>query len=260
MSILSFSETSFDADALAFLNAAGITDSTQMSAINTLVIGMKNYGIWTKMKAIYPFIGGTASAHKWNLKDPRDLDAAYRLTFFGGVTHGSNGISFNGITGYANTNLPGNILTLNSTHISANVVSNGGGTYTGVLIGTSVVSRLYLAPSFDGSNAYFQANNNTVSASIRSNSIGYWLLSRTSSTNEIAYLNGSRYVNKTANSTALDIGNLYIGARNNSGGTISNYLSVPLNFVSIGDGLTDVESSNLYTLVQTYQTTLGRQV
>jgi hypothetical protein len=28
------------------------------------------------MQAIYPFIGGTAYSHKFNLKDPRDTDAA----------------------------------------------------------------------------------------------------------------------------------------------------------------------------------------
>jgi hypothetical protein len=31
-------------------------------------------------------------------------------------------------------------------------------------------------------------------------------------------------------------------------------------FASIGDGLTDTEAGNLYTAVQAYQTTLGRQV
>jgi hypothetical protein len=45
-----------DADALAFITAAGITDATQQSAINQLVITLKGLSIWTKMKAIYPFV------------------------------------------------------------------------------------------------------------------------------------------------------------------------------------------------------------
>ncbi len=49
-----------DPDAQAFITAAGITDATQQSAINTLVTDLKGYGIWTKMKAIYPFVGGTS--------------------------------------------------------------------------------------------------------------------------------------------------------------------------------------------------------
>ena len=92
-----------DADALAFITAAAITDATQQTAIDTLVKGMKADGIWTKMKAIYPFVGGTATTHKWNLKDPRDLDAAFRLVFNGGWTHSSNGALPNGTNGYADT-------------------------------------------------------------------------------------------------------------------------------------------------------------
>ena len=59
-----------DADAQAFIAAAGITNLTQASAINTLVNDLKTYGLWTKMKALYPMVGGTAASHKFNLKDP----------------------------------------------------------------------------------------------------------------------------------------------------------------------------------------------
>ena len=60
----------YDADAQAFLTAASITDPTISGAINTLVVQMKADNIWTKMKAIYPLVGGTATTHKWNLKNP----------------------------------------------------------------------------------------------------------------------------------------------------------------------------------------------
>jgi hypothetical protein len=92
-----------DPDAQAFITAAGITDPTQQVAIDNLVIGLKADGIWTNMTAIYPFVGGTATTHKYNLKDPRDLDAAYRLAFSGGWTHNSNGITGNGVNTYADT-------------------------------------------------------------------------------------------------------------------------------------------------------------
>ena len=90
-------------DAQKFILAAGITDATQKSAINTLVDDLKTYGIWSKTKAIYPMVGGTATTHKYNLKDPRDLDAAFRLSFSGGWTHSSNGALPNGITAYSDT-------------------------------------------------------------------------------------------------------------------------------------------------------------
>lgn len=90
-------------DAQAFLTAAGITDPTQVNAVNTLVNGLQQDGIWSKMKAVYPFVGGTATTHKYNLKDPRDLDAAFRLAFNGGWTHNANGITGNGTNTYADT-------------------------------------------------------------------------------------------------------------------------------------------------------------
>ena len=65
--IIASSGASFDADAQAFITAAVITDNTQITAINTLVTDLKAYNIWSKMKALYPFVGGTASTHKWNL-------------------------------------------------------------------------------------------------------------------------------------------------------------------------------------------------
>jgi hypothetical protein len=111
--------TPIDADAQAFLTAAAITDPTITSAIDTLVVQLKADGIWTKMKALYPFVGGTASTHKYNLKNPLDTDAAFRLTFSGGWTHSANGVQPNGTNGYADTFLiPSTQLSLNSTHIA----------------------------------------------------------------------------------------------------------------------------------------------
>ena len=90
--------------AAAFLAAAGITDPTITAAINTLVNDLVGYGIWDKIFAIYPFVGGTATAHKFNLKNPQDTNAAFRLVFSGGITHSSSGITGNGLNGSYNTN------------------------------------------------------------------------------------------------------------------------------------------------------------
>ena len=95
--------TTLDPDAQAFLNAAGINDATITTAIDTLVIQLKAIGIWSKLKAIYPFVGGTATTHKFNLKNPADTNAAFRLLFSGGWTHSAAGILGNGSNTYADT-------------------------------------------------------------------------------------------------------------------------------------------------------------
>jgi hypothetical protein len=47
---------SFDPDYSAFITATGITQPTQSAALETLVSDLKSYGLWSKMKAIYPMV------------------------------------------------------------------------------------------------------------------------------------------------------------------------------------------------------------
>jgi hypothetical protein len=75
----------YDPDAQAFFNAVmGGGDTltqTEMDGTNELVINLKADGIWTQLDAFYPLVGGTASSQKWNLMNPQNTDAAFRLTF-----------------------------------------------------------------------------------------------------------------------------------------------------------------------------------
>jgi len=47
---------SFDPDYSAFITATGITQPTQSAALETLVSDLKSYGLWSKIKAIYPMV------------------------------------------------------------------------------------------------------------------------------------------------------------------------------------------------------------
>ena len=108
-----------DSDAQAFITAAGLSSDTHKNAVNELVKDFKSAGLWTKMKAVYPMVGGTAAKHKFNLKDPRDTNDAFRLTFYGGGTHGPNGYQPNGTDAYANTWLiPNAQMTASTSHAS----------------------------------------------------------------------------------------------------------------------------------------------
>ena len=255
-----------DADAQAFITAAAITDPTQQAAINTLVVDLKGYNVWSKMKALYPFCGSTASQHKFNLKDPRDLDAAFRLVFSGGWTHSVNGALPNGTNAYASTKLiASNSLTLNSTHISfysrTSTITNGVrdmgaflnsgvpcislGTNTGVFIS-------------DHYNFSFRISSSIASAT------GFYLGTRTTNTSHKLYKNGSILSNNTFLSLdVLPTLSLFLGAANiaGTGGELaSSYSNKEYAFSSIGDGLTDTEAANFYTAVQAFQTSLFRNI
>jgi hypothetical protein len=248
-----------DADALAFFTAAGITDTNQKSAVNTLVTDLKAANIWTKMKALYPFVGGTAAQHRFNLKDPRPLNAAFYLDFMGGMTHSTLGIVPNGTTSYADTKLnPTGTLSLNSAHISAYINDYG----SGILIGSDQTYRFWISPRFGGSNersAIF-INESTFNYGVSSTNKGLWLGSRINSSFTKLYNNSTVYSNPSFASVALENGKIFIGARAGSPTTADSYFNKPISFSSIGDGLTDTETANFYTAVQAYQTTLGRNV
>lgn len=259
--IRSYTEiTSVDSDANAFISAAGLTDDTQKNAINQLVIDLKSYNCWSKMAAIYPMVGGTASTHRWNLKDPRSVNAAFYLTFIGGWTHSSTGAKPNGTTGYADTFIiPSNALILNDVHLS--YYSRTNQTFTDALIGTSDTNYdngLYLLPKNTPNNEYSRINQSTfTNPTGATNTYGFFCGTRIVSTEARSYYNGALLNVLNATSSNLSTNKIYVGSANISP---QQFTSCECSFASIGLGLTSTEAADLYTAVQAFQTTLGRQV
>lgn len=254
---LTFGGSAIDSDAVAFINAAGITDSTQASAIITLVNDLKSNSLWTKFIAIYPFVGGTATTHKFNLINSADTDAAFRLNFVGGWTHSSNGAQPGGVNGYANTFINAQTaLTNTSTHISV---------YSRTLaVGVQVELGCYDFSTFvhmrAAANAVIGSTAAILSFTTTADARGFWVGTKRANNDREAYLNGATQVTATTNDgSAFPNLNMFIGARNDNG-TAAVFSNKQLAFSTIGSGLTDSEVSTLYTIVQTFQTTLGRNV
>ena len=258
-----------DPDAQAFITAAAITDPTQQAAINTLVVDLKGYSIWTKMKAIYPFVtdktveADIKSQMKFNLKDPRDLDVAFRLTWHGGGTWTANGYKPNGMNGYADTKLDLiNNTTLNSTSFGVYSRTNSNGTE--VEIGAEG------NPPASGSNIFIRfsgvtyARVNSLQAWITfsdTDSRGFYISNRTASNVVNVWRNDIKKATGTTPSL-LPVGNVNytLGVNNNANGTKQYYSTKEQAFAFIGDGLTDTEAANFYTAVQAFQVALARNV
>jgi hypothetical protein len=249
----------FDPNAQAFIDAAAITDPTQQSAINSLVIGLKADGLWTSMYAIYPFVGGTASTHKWNLKDPRDLNAAYRLVFNGGWVHSSTGVTPNGINGYADTYFDGNVGAIGNYHrvtpfaMGTKVDFWEGGDYP-------VYNQPFIQLIGNGGTIQNSQNfENTM------NPAGSGPFSHvTYDTQQRLYVNGN-----LVNSAAFYDGPpsapsgypVWVGGRNDNSRYGSPYFGLGTSsFSFISNTLNSTESTNLYNRVQAFQTALNRQV
>jgi hypothetical protein len=245
---------SFDADAVAFFNrvttAGGSLSATEKAAVNTLVVQMKADGIWSGMKAIYPMVGASAAACAQNLKS-----SSFTGTFSSGWTFASTGVT--PTNAYMNTGLnPSTQLSQNSTHISSYIRN----TSQGVLLGSDVSNRLWIAPNFNGTQKYLEINTGatTTPSTTISTAVGLWIGSRTTSTSSKLYNNSTTNYSHSTASNGLDNQNIFISARNT--GVASNFSSAECAFASIGEGLTDTQASNLYTAVQAMQTTLSRQV
>jgi hypothetical protein len=251
-------QTVSDADAQAFINAAGIVDQVQATAINNLVIGLKADSLWTKMKAIYPIVGGTASSHKWNLKDPRDLDAAFRLTFTNAWTHSSTGMTPNGTSAYANTGF--NPLTQSLPRNSAGMgVYNRTNTLTTGAHGQRVSNIFEIFERWTNNTAYCYINDGGAGFQTANlDSRGLFQGSRTALSSIRLNINTDQSTGTQA-STGDSNGNLWIGASNNGGvGTYFNNREIA--FFYIAEGFNNTEMQNIYTAVQAFQTTLSRQV
>ena len=248
----------YDPDAQAFFTAANITNITQKSAVNTLVLSLKSASIWTKMKALYPVVGGVASAHAVNLKQP----GTFNLSFATGWTHSSSGIT--PTNAFASTYLsPLNNLQLNSTHLSyySRTNSNAAEVEIGV---QSNLGLDYTILELRTSNLSYSIINSTISGTVSgsdTDSRAFYVGNRTASNVVNLYRNSTKIINSSTASTNRPQGFIYLGAfYSGSASAPSTYSTKQCSFSSIGDGLTDAESVNFYNRVNTLMTYFGINV
>ena len=251
----------YTARTTAFATATGITDTTILNALNTFDTGLISNGLDTKMKVLYPFVGGTANTHKFNFMDARDTDAAFRLQFNGGGAHSSNGYQPNGINAYVNTFFNGNTqLGSSSSHISTYLRTTQ--TSNNVPIGARYGSTSIWQMNTINNDAFYYYNGSiaTELSSGITNEKGLFLGSVLSTTLRKIYINNTlKSTSTTSNSISYPDLNVYLAATNANNTTIT-FSQKEMAMATIGSGLTDVEASTFYSLTQALQTSLSRAV
>lgn len=250
-----------DPDAAAFFArvtaAGGTLSATEQTAVNTLVLDMKSYGIWSAMKAVYPMVGASAAACAQNLKS-----SSFTGTFTSGWTFASTGVTPNGTSAYMDTGfIPSSNLSVSSqsygyysrSNTAAGAKREMGGNFTpDVLQDVGVLSK------YTG-NLFYAILGGTLYPNVsNTDSRGFFVANRTDASNIKGYKNGTLVVNSAQPTANLTI-SIFLGARNQSG-TINEPTDRECSFAHCGDGLTDTQASNFYTAVQIFNTTLGRQV
>jgi hypothetical protein len=257
-----FVKKSINSSALEFIEVTGITGS-EAEAIITLVTDLEDNNLWSKMKVIYPMIGGNADTMKYNLVNPQDTDAAYRITWTGSNTFDSNGVTFGGNTssyGDTHINLSASAaFNQNSGHLSFynRQVPTGEG-YMGYrdFSSPSSVTNISVTAASGSYGGWcgvvdYRGDISTV--------VGQILISRTNSSTENTFVNGTLEISSSLGSQPKEDLPIYLGAIKQTTGVGATTDST-CAFVSVGDGLSSSEVSTFYTIVQNFQISLGRQV
>jgi hypothetical protein len=224
--------------------------------VTYLTSSLRSAGVWSKIRALYGFVGGTAASHKWNWRDMRDLNAAFRLTFPNGMTHSANGIQGNGTNQYAETFFnPAANLTNNNSHLSFYSNSNISGSGFLPDISAADGTTRYFEIVFDRTtgNHYTSHYSNAAAAGLITDSKGFSIGTRTAS-NRLAFFNknNSNIATRTETQTLPSTASVNIGVRN-AGGIRTLYSNRAYQFDTIGDGLTDtqaIQASNIITFAQ----------
>ena len=252
------------------LISVGVFSSNEIIAVNTLIKSFKRFNLWDKYYAIYPFLGATASSCKWNIKDIRDEDSAFRLIYPNGssyINFTNYGIEFTGaLLSYAVTNLIPSIVFKGSDAFSMGCYVNGGtltgGPFPGTMGTSNIADKeqgLFLRTSvksfvFQGEVLPFVSTSNT-------NYTGFFYgNSAPVGSNATLFRNqtviGTQLV---TDATKLSTIPIWLGNNNVNGSGGYCYSNVRMGIALIGKNLNSAEYSLLQMTIQQFVKSLNRE-
>jgi len=254
--INSYSFGGYTARTTAFLAATGISDATIANALNTMDLSLIANSLDTKIQALYPYVGGTATTHKFNFMNPADSDAAYRIVWAGGVTHNSNGVTGNGTNGIGDTKWGLNAGNRYDRSWSCYLrTSSSENKWSGYYDGSRAFG-IQLNSSVSPKKIVAQGLNNLSGISV---TYDYGFLAASipsSAANAAFYFNLSSVVYNTTAGSSPSSTNMPTLAMP----SIGQYTTRNLAFEHYGLGLTSAELLTLSGIVTTFETALGRNV
>ena len=251
------------------LISVGVFSSNEIIAVNTLIKSFKRFNLWDKYYAIYPFLGATASSCKWNIKDIRDEDSAFRLIYPYGssyINFTNYGMEFTGVfESYAVTNLIPSIVFKGSDAFSMGCYVNGG-TFTGGpypdTMGTSSSADKEQVLAFSTSGKYFvfQGELSYVSTSNTNYTGFFYGNSAPVGGNATLFRNqtviGTQLV---TDATKLSTIPMWLGNSNANGSSGVCNSNVRMGIALIGKNLNSAEYSLLQMTIQQFVKSLNRE-
>ena len=247
---------SYTPEAIAYIAAAGITDTTEKDAVNQLVLDLKGTGsttnntdVWIDSYTIYPLSPTSLAAAAFNLKDPTQ-----NITWLNSPTHAYTGITGNGTNAYGDTNW-------NPTTEGVDIY-NAGLTYSGeysngdYVMGALSSGRMIAFRNINSLRIAY-IGSGTSSASFANTTRLITTSSRTDKFLNQVYNNGvfqSQNTTSGGSTNATPDANVFILGYSNSGVLSGAAFAGEIDFVAAHKGLSANQVTDLYDAITTYNT------
>jgi hypothetical protein len=250
----SFTGIAGPVDSQNFIQVAQLIRWRHAEIVNDLIIGLYADNLWPLIQVLYPFIGGNAWSHSINAKNPLQ----HQITWSGAITHtamgavGVAGDSGRGETGYTPPD--------NEAYLGL-YVNQTQGPYDSVDWGsqhpTIPFVRQSMSAQWSDTRLYGDIGDLRLGRTfaVTPTALGWSAVSSTSNTLRL-YKNASLLV-----TTVVSPGGVSPGAYRLFRG--DNSVLCPgrtYGFAVAGASLTQSQQNALYTVIQAYQTALGRAV
>ncbi len=246
--------SSYDPDVAAYIAATG---ELFPDALNALVVGLKNAGLWhTKLGSLKKAIGvPDMTASLVDLRNPALVGTAHEA-----VSHSpTQGWSFNPFGGaYLDTGwnpvAENSEASSTSGHIGLHILDlSFAGSVAAAFEAAGAIGFSYFT---NGSQSFLWGENSAIEATEDPATPGYWIGTRTSATDLAIYFNGAPAAAGNTSSTGLPDLNVYVGAVNYMG-TAFNVTGCKVAIFHAGAGLSEGEAAILTSLLDDYAVATG---
>ena len=266
-SFIKSSAAPLDPDAEAFLNAVvatgGTIDATITSAINTLFTDLKSTGIYNELTAFYPAVGSTSGSTALNgirTNDQFDIlwvRADLMVFDYSGATGAGGSNTAGGIT-YL---VPDNDFVRGNRHICFYSTGDKGVELFGYECGGGAGNMNLLIISYGATTGYFGYGSfNTFSNTDQTGFYYSQVSGATSPYTLLGYKNGTQVVNTTSGD---NLGGGYMSVLSDNRAAVPAYNVTEcsdkrMGWASFGNDLTSTQISQFETIINDFQTALGR--
>lgn len=244
-----------DTNASAFIITANITNVWEKSAVIQLCTALKSHGLWTKLFALYPFVGINSTSQKWNLINT----STFPITWNGSPTFTTNGVTGDGTTAYANTGISPATAPWTTSSALLFVWIRGpqappdNSVFIGQHFNGSTYTHLSRSSTGIRADGPFCVSGNVVALNLPGDWRGFAGLNRTLSTVSQTYINSATTGGNNGTSASLGTDNIMLMAED-----AANFSTINMASAGFGTGFSAADVTTLIADLQSFNNALNR--